>query len=81
MEPYIKINNNNNNQKGMVNRKYYTIEKNKTNKNLINKKVELKLKESIHLSEIIDEFKNVNNISINTFKEKYIIYYRWYSNK
>ena len=62
---------NNNNQKGIDNRKYYTIEKSKTNKYLNNNKVELNLKESIHLIEIIDEFKNVNNIGINTFKEKY----------
>ena len=63
--------NNNNNQKGTDNRKYYTIEKIKTNKYLENNKVELNLNESIHLSEIIDEFKNVNNIGIDTFKQKY----------
>ena len=63
--------NNNNNQKGTNNRKYYTIEKTKTNKYLENNKVELNLKKSIHLSEIIDEFKNVNNIGIDTFKQKY----------
>ena len=33
--------------------------------------MELNLKKSIHLSEIIDEFKNVNNIGIDTFKQKY----------
>ena len=63
--------NNNNNQKGTDNRKYYTIEKIKTNKYLENNKVELNLNESIHLSEIIEEFKNVNNIGIDTFKQKY----------
>ena len=68
MKPYI---NNNNNQKGVDNRKYYTIEKNKTNKYLKNNKVELNLKESIHLSEIINEFKNVSNIGIDAFKQKY----------
>ena len=31
----------------------------------------MNLKKSIHLSEIINEFKNVNNIGINTFKQKY----------
>ena len=62
---------NNNNQKGVDNRKYYTIEKNKTNKFLDNNKVELNLKDSINLSKIIDEFKNVNNIGIDTFKQKY----------
>ena len=63
--------NNNNNQKGVDNRKYYTIEKNKTNKYLENNKAELELKDSIHLSEIFDKFKNVNNIGIDTFKQNY----------
>ena len=34
-------------------------------------KVELNLKKSIHLNEIIDEFKNVNDIGIDTFIQKY----------
>ena len=67
----IFINNDGNNHKGSDNRKYYTIDKTKTNKYLDNNKVELNLKKSIHLSEIINEFKNVNNIGINTFKQKY----------
>ena len=62
---------NNYNQKGVNNKKFYTIEKIKTNKYLNNNKAELNLKESIHLSEKIDEFKNVNNIGIDTFKHKY----------
>ena len=62
---------NNNNQKGADNRKYYTIEKAKTNKYLNNNKVELNLKDSINLSEIIDKFKNVNNIGIDNFKQNY----------
>ena len=47
-----------------------TIEKIKTNKYLNKYKAELNLKDSIHLSKIIDEFKNVNNIGIDTFKHK-----------
>ena len=47
--------NNNNNQKGVDNRKYYIVEKNKTNKYFENNKVELNLKDSIYLSEIINE--------------------------
>ena len=62
---------NNNNQKGVDNKKYYTIEKNQTNKYLDNNKVELNLKDSINLSKIIDEFKNVNNTGIDNFKQKY----------
>ena len=63
--------NNNNNQKGIDNKKYYTIEKDKTNKYLDKNKVELKFDNSIKLSEIFNEFKNVNNIGIDTFKQKY----------
>ena len=62
---------NNKNQKGVDNRKYYTIEKDKTNKYLDNNKVEINLKDPIKLSTIINEFKNVNNIGIDTFKQKY----------
>jgi hypothetical protein len=65
---YIK---NNNNQKGIDNKKYYTIEKDKINKYLDKNKVELKFDNSIKLSEIFNEFKNVNNIGIDTFKQKY----------
>ena len=63
--------NNNNNQKGIDNKKYYTIEKDKINKYLDKNKVELKFDNSIKLSEIFNEFKNVNNIGIDTFKQKY----------
>ena len=69
METYIYINNNNN-QKGIDNKKYYTIEKDKINKYLDKNKVELKFDNSIKLSEIFNEFKNVNNIGIDTFKQK-----------
>ena len=63
--------NNNNNLKGVDNKKYYTIEKDKINKYLDKNKVELKFDNSIKLSEIFNEFKNVNNISIDIFKQKY----------
>ena len=63
--------NNNNSQKGIDNKKYYTIEKDKTNKYLDKNKVELNFNNSIKLSEIYNEFKNVNNIGIDTFKQKY----------
>ena len=53
------------------NKKCYTIDKNKTNKYSVNNKAEIKLNDCIHLNQIIDEFKNVNNIGIETFKNKY----------
>ena len=62
---------NNKNQNGIDNKKYYTIEKDKTNKCLDNNKVEINLKDPIKLSTIIDKFKNVNNIGIDTFKQNY----------
>ena len=62
---------NSNNKQGADNRKYYTIEKNKTNKELENNKVELNFNYSFKLSNIIDKFKNVENTGIENFKKKY----------